>query len=108
MTVVVSSPPKFDLGQVASTWNAEQQISDHIGMPLVMVLGEILGRHVSGDWGEVCAEDKKINDDAVKYGNRILSAYDIRKPDDENDKLRVWVITEWDRSVTTILLPEDY
>jgi hypothetical protein len=68
-------------------------------------LGELMGmfqRHQSGDWGDLGAEDKALNDEAVKEGLRILSAYVTRKG------IRLWIITEWDRSVTTALLPEDY
>ena len=61
-----------------------------------------LARHCSGDWGEVCEEDWQSNDEAMEVGNRILSAYSTP------DGLKFWIITEWDRSVTTILLPEDY
>lgn len=58
-------------------------------------------RHLSGDWGDVCEEDARANEDALEQGYRILSAYTFK---DE----RIWIITEADRSVTTILLPEEY
>ena len=61
-----------------------------------------LQRHVAGDWGEVCAEDKQSNDHALVEGTRILSAYRAA------DGTKFWIITEADRSVTTVLLPEDY
>ena len=54
------------------------------------------------DWGDLSEEDKKANDKALKNGERIMSSYNT-----ENN-IRIWVITEWDRSVTTVLLPEDY
>jgi hypothetical protein len=60
-----------------------------------------LSKHASGDWGEVCAEDKESNDQALKDGDRILSAYTI-------NGRKIWIITEWDRSVTTVLFPEEY
>lgn len=60
-----------------------------------------LARHVTGDWGIVSAEDGEENDNAVLEGQRILSAYMI-------DDVKIWIITEADRSVTTILLPEEY
>ena len=63
---------------------------------------DLLIRHVTGDWGELDEEDKKENELSVKEGFRILSAYEL-----ETD-VKVWVITEWDRSVTTILLPSEY
>lgn len=61
-----------------------------------------LQRHVIGDWGELDAEDKKANDLALQTGERLLSAYHTV------NGTKFWIITERDRSVTTILLPEDY
>jgi hypothetical protein len=60
-----------------------------------------LNRHSNQDWGDLCSEDKKANDNAVKHGGRVLSSYELR-----GDKL--WIITEADRSVTTILTPDEY
>ncbi|MBN8927619.1 MAG: hypothetical protein J0H19_13455, partial [Rhodospirillales bacterium] len=67
-------------------------------------------RHVSGDWGCVCDEDKALNDEAVELGNRILSAYPIdpAKPCEGFGDNCLWIITERDRSVTTFLLPSEY
>jgi len=68
---------------------------------------ELLGRHVTGDWGNVCQEDQAANDAATAHEGdvdrqaRVLSAY-------ETSLGRVWVITEADRSATTILLPDEY
>jgi hypothetical protein len=63
----------------------------------------LLARHVTGDWGELDKEDRAANDRAWESGeDRILSAYNL--PGD----WRIWIITEWDRSVTTLLLPEEY
>lgn len=58
-------------------------------------------RHWTGDWGDVDAEDKASNDADVDGEGRLLSAYHI-----EGEK--IWIITEWDRSMTTILLPDEY
>jgi hypothetical protein len=93
--------PLFPLGRVVMTTNLERTLlaSDPDA------LGELMGmfqRHQSGDWGDLGAEDKALNDEAAKEGLRILSAYVTRKG------IRLWIITEWDRSVTTALLPEDY
>ena len=63
---------------------------------------ELLIRHVTGDWGNLDDEDKKENELSVKEGFRILSAYKL------GTGVKVWVITEWDRSFTTILLPDEY
>lgn len=62
---------------------------------------ELLRRHLSGDWGDICAADKKENNFSVGNGLRILSAYDTPHG-------RLWIITEADRSATTFLLPEEY
>jgi hypothetical protein len=62
-----------------------------------------LRRHSRGDWGDVLGwEDRKSNDEALKTGARLLSAYRSRKG------VKFWIITEADRSSTTVLLPEDY
>jgi hypothetical protein len=61
-----------------------------------------LRRHASSDWGEVCAADKAENDLSLKEGFRLLSAYHDR------NGTKFWIITEADRSATTVLLPEDY
>jgi hypothetical protein len=63
----------------------------------------LLGRHVSGDWGDLCDEDKERNDRGVTEGERIFSAYG---PHDSEDRL--WIITEANRSATTILRPDEY
>lgn len=60
-----------------------------------------LERHANQDWGDLDAEDKTTNDDAARHGGRVLSAYSLR-----GDKL--WIITEADRSVTTLLTPDEY
>lgn len=60
-----------------------------------------LARYQHCDWGDTCEEDAQLNNDAVKDGDRILAAYNTSKG-------KVWIITEWDRSATTILYPEEY
>jgi hypothetical protein len=63
----------------------------------------LLARHVSGDWGDLCDEDKLENDRSVSRHLRILSSYGA-----EDDPDRLWVITEADRSATTVLRPQEY
>ena len=63
---------------------------------------EYVNRHCQGDWGDLGKEDKQTNYEAVKKGERIFSAYALP------DKTVIWIITERDRSVTTILLPSEY
>jgi hypothetical protein len=60
-----------------------------------------LDRHSSGDWGTLCHEDKESNEIAVREGHRLLSVY-------HSNDTKFCVITEWDRSATTVLLPEEY
>lgn len=68
---------------------------------------EFLVRHALGDWGDLCDEDKQANDEAVADDLRILSAYRLQGRL-QGGSNRIWIITEADRSVTTILLPEEY
>lgn len=89
--------PLFRLGQIVGTPGALDALAAAEQQPL-----ELLARHVTGDWGEVPEEDKEANDKAVEQGFRILSAYQLRTG------VKVWLITEWDRSVTTILKPSEY
>jgi hypothetical protein len=63
---------------------------------------EFLARHARNDWGEVCAHDWALNDEALVSDERLLSAYRTAKGE------RLWIITERDRSVTTLLLPDEY
>lgn len=91
------SPVRFSLGRIVATPGAIHAMSDAGVAP-----SALLNRHVVGDWGDVCPADAKQNDRAVRVGERLLSAYKIT-PD-----VTVWVITEWDRSCTTFLLPEEY
>jgi hypothetical protein len=60
-----------------------------------------LKRHASGDWGDICPEDRGLNELALKDGSRLLSVYGT-------GERKFWIITEADRSVTTVLMPEDY
>jgi hypothetical protein len=88
---------KFALGQVVATPGALEAIKDAGQTP-----ADFLDRHVRGDWGDVSKGDWKLNDEAVKKGERVLSAYRTLKGE------KLWIITEADRSSTCILLPEEY
>ena len=89
--------PLFSLGQLVGTPGALEALAHAEQEPL-----ELLARHVSGDWGELEEEDRAENDFSVKNDLRILSAYTLESG------VKVWVITEADRSATTILLPSEY
>lgn len=94
---------KFALGRIVATPGALLTLIALDSSPL-----SLLGRHVQGDWGDVCAEDRQVNEDAVLQGWRILSSYAILVPGEADKSVKVWVITEADRSVTTVLLPSEY
>jgi hypothetical protein len=64
--------------------------------------GSLFDRHICGDWGDLDQNDKNSNDDALKSGASVFSSYDLPT------KATVWIITEADRSATTILLPSEY
>ncbi|UQI28524.1 hypothetical protein M3M50_16230 [Pseudomonas bijieensis] len=63
------------------------------------------GRHILGDWGDICDEDRQLNEDALMCDYRLMSVYNINEIE---PGFKLWIITEADRSVTTILLPEEY
>lgn len=67
-------------------------------------VNESFMRYIFGDWGDTCEEDAKQNDESAENGERILAVY--KYPG--NDELTIWIITEWDRSATTILFPHEY
>jgi hypothetical protein len=89
--------PKFTLGSLVATPAALEALARVGQSP-----AEFLSRHAAGDWGEVSKGDWKLNDAAVRDGERILSAYKTKAGE------RIWIITEADRSSTCILLPEEY
>lgn len=87
----------FPLGQVVATPGA---------LAVLTQAGEeanaLLDRHARGDWGEVDQHDRNANNQALRRRERLVSAYTLK------DGTKLWVITEADRSVTTLLLPEEY
>ena len=89
-------PLPLPLGRVVATPGAVELARAH-GADLTA----LLRRHRAGDWGAVCDDDARRNDRAAASGARVLSAYDTRGG-------RLWVLTEADRSATTVLLPSEY
>jgi len=85
---------KFRLGQVVITPNALMTLATED-------VQAALCRHQSGDWGEVCPEDHDENEFSLNRGLRLLSVY-------RSNGAKFWIITEADRSATTVLMPEDY
>ena len=107
--------PRFPLGRVMATPGAQHAFAlaevyrghgaRRTGAESTVtesLAASLLARHVAGDWGDVDAEDRAANERALKDGSRLLSAYEL--PTGE----RVWIITEADRSATTLLLPHEY
>lgn len=92
---VIAVNPRFNPGQLMITRNAKDVL------PRVEVNAAIK-RHLQGDWGDVCQSDWQLNEDALKQGDRLLSVYHTQ------DGEKFWIITESDRSATTVLLPSDY
>jgi hypothetical protein len=97
------SPPLFSLGRLVSTPAALEVIGKEGKSPFEFAI-----RHAMGDYGDICEEDRALNDEAVADGSRILSAYQLEKSDE-----RLWCITEavnenGQREVTTLLLSHEY
>ena len=92
-----SRAPLFHPGRIVATPGAMDALNDS-----PMQAAMLLDRHMAGDWGDVCDEDSRANTDALRYGNRVVSVYATQSG------ARLWIITESDRSVTTLLLPDEY
>ena len=92
-----SNSARFPLGQIVATPGALKALTETGDSP-----ASFLRRHVVGDWGELDEEDRQENERSVSTGCRLLSAYTL------STGIRIWVITEADRSATTLLLPEEY
>jgi len=88
---------RFPLGQLVATRGALAAMNEGVGS-----FWPYITRHSKGDWGDVCQEDKAENELSLKHGFRLLSAYTLP------GGRRIWIITEADRSATTILTPEEY
>ena len=89
--------PLFKLGQIVMTPAAQLEMAAADVTPFPFLV-----RHCKGDWGDVDPEDQGMNDAALKNGERLFSVYKLTAVQ------KIWVITEHDRSVTTLLLPSDY
>jgi hypothetical protein len=87
----------FELGQIFLTPGAQEVLAESNQHPIIF-----LSRHQSGDFGEVCEDDKRENEISIKEGFRILSAYRTSLG------VKLWIITEADRSSSCLLLPEEY
>lgn len=97
MVALRKGEPVFNLGRIVITPGAivALQRSGENG-------SEFLARHERGDWGIVCPGDQERNNQSLKEGERLVSSYSLKSGTE------MWIITEADRKVTTILLPEEY
>jgi hypothetical protein len=93
----IMRPPRFPLGQLVATPGALAALAEAGQDPMPFV-----ARHQAGDWGAIPEEDIRENEYSLQHGFRLLSAYTL------NTGVRLWLITEADRSATTILLPQEY
>ncbi|MEQ8637432.1 hypothetical protein [Gimesia maris] len=93
--MIQQNRPVVSLGLVLATQNALSQLPQH-------EIQRALTRHRSGDWGDCCPADVDANNAALQTGDRLLSVYHTA------DGIKFWIITVADRSVTNVLLPEDY
>jgi len=91
---IITQSPKFKLGRMLITSGAQEVLTQR-------EVNIAIARHQRGDWGDHGEEDKKVNDLALEHGECLLSVYHARGT-------KFWIITEWDRSSTTILLPNEY
>ena len=92
-----STIPLFPAGRLVATPRALALLEQTNKSPL-----EYVSRHLRGDWGDLDQQDKAENELSLKYGFRLLSSYHVTAAE------KIWIITEADRSVTTLLLPEEY
>ena len=86
---------KIELGQILITPGARDDLE-------LKDVASCLVRHAGGDFGDVCEEDWELNEEAMHNEGRIMSVYSDR------NGVKFWIVTEWDRSATTILLPSEY
>ena len=94
----LASQARFSPGQVVMTAGVDELVRQGRLNP-----SPYLRRHLHGDWGDLSGDDRRLNDAALASGeDRLFSSYQVM-PD-----LKLWIITEWDRSVTTLLLPSEY
>ena len=94
---------KFKLGSLVVTDGIAAKMNDDRNF--FTYVYQCITRHENADWGDCCVEDAQLNNDALTSGNdRLFSVYNHA----DHPDWRIWIITEWDRSVTTVLFPDEY
>lgn len=96
----------FELGQLVATAGVAEAMSSC--EEFRQFVWSSLNRYIQGDWGDLEEPDKELNDESVEDEGRILAAYNAPADLPLNYVEKIWIITEWDRSVTTILFPDEY
>ncbi len=96
---VLKNDSLFNLGIITITCGIDNKMKHDTAFEIFVLC--CLEKHRNGDWGCLPPEDAKLNDEALIEGERLLSAYQY------NDS-KIWIITEWDRSRTTVLFPDEY
>jgi len=91
---------KFNLGRLYLTRGVNDLVAENLEFAKFVM--DSLKRHASGDWGDLCEEDKRENEYALGKYLRLFSSYTY------DDSRRIWIITEADRSSTTVLFPDEY
>ena len=94
---LVAHPARFQAGQLLMTAAVSALVAKGTVDPW-----PYLTRHLHGDWGDIGPQDARANQAALRDGNQLFSAYQVAP------ELRIWIITDWDRSRTTLMLPDDY
>ena len=97
---MANAKTQFETGRILMTRGVNDRIADDPEFSKFVL--KSLARHISGDWGDLSREDKSENELSLREGFRLLSAYEI------DGHPKIWIITEADRSATTILFPEEY
>lgn len=100
MLVVNTTNAKFTIGQTVVTCGVNGMMKQDAKFVCFVV--ESLNKHINGDWGDLCEEDKEMNEYALKNDERLFSKYNY------DGDTSIYIITEWDRSATTILFPSEY
>lgn len=100
---------KFSPGTIVCTQAVNEVCKDNEDVRAFIL--HALAKHLNGDWGDLSEGDREQNEDALENGDRLFSSYNWDEgfsPGNDNPFEKLWIITEADRSATTVLFPEDY
>ena len=99
--ITIWREPKFEIGQLNLSIGIDRKMDKSVSFYNFVQYS--LNRYIQCDWGDTCDEDKQTADKSLRDGERILAVYEHKE-----SGTKIWIITEWDRSVTTILFPDEY